>query len=353
MSIVLRNSRKIIIDRSLLEVTNKLKEINRDVSREFLILLKGLGVDIIEINDVVLNKVKNLPENLDYIYRIDNISNLHFIDRYKMNFKCLVIDYKELLNLNKEILNRLRNSRIMIEVDIKAIDQLCLEKNIEIFNKLDVECVRIKGVIKYDIYGLDRLIENIRRYFSSNVDLCADSGFYMATAISIEACMDGADSITAAFNGQIYGLAALEEVILGLKVIKNGKLSGDLKVIKKLTKVYEKLSYEKIYCMKPVIGEDIFKCESGIHVDGMEKDPNTYEPYNPYDIGSIRTVYIGKHSGKKSVMIKLKKLNIDYRNINVNEILKKVRETSIKLNRNVFDDELIQICNDLKDTCLK
>ncbi len=74
--------------------------------------------------------------------------------------------------------------------------------------------------------------------------------------------------------------------------------------------------------MKPVIGEDIFKCESGIHVDGIEKNTHTYEPYNPDDIGSKRTIYIGKHSGKKAVVLRLNSLNIDCNELDINKVFK-------------------------------
>lgn len=355
MSVIIKHNKKFIIDRTLPEIMRSSEKIHENMIKKFLILLKEIGVDLIEINKSTLNKIKNLPRGLDYIYSIDNICDIYFLNKCEFKFKYISVDYKKAVtfNFNKDILNKLKDKKIILEVDIKILDKLLSSEGNEIFNKLDISCVRIKGVVKYNLSGWSELIENIKIHFSTEVDFCPDNRFYMATAIAMEACSDGADFITAAFNGSIYGFASLEEIVLGLKVIKDGEVSGNLKLIGELSKVYTQLTGEKVYCMKAVIGEDIFKYESGIHVDGIAKNPYTYEPYNPYDIGEKRTMYIGKHSGKKAVMLRLKELNIDYEGINGNNFLSKIREVSIKLKRNIFDEELIQIYNDFKNTCLQ
>ncbi|WP_242872328.1 homocitrate synthase/isopropylmalate synthase family protein [Clostridium coskatii] len=342
MSIILGKEKKLIVDRTLPEVVKRAEIVDQDLADEFITLVKNIGVDFIEINGEVLQKIKNLPENVDYIYRVGDL-----LDVYE--FEHLIIDYKKAEILPEEFLNKLRNKKIILEVDIKVLEQFNVKDNCKIFGKLNIICIRIKGIVKYNIAGWNRLIENIKNRFSVYVDFCADDKFYMATSVSIESCVDGADVVTAAFNGQVYGFASLEEVILGLKVIKGGKVCGNLEFMEQLVEVYTKLTHKKVHPMKAVIGEDIFKYESGIHVDGIEKNPDTYEPYNPYDIGKKRIMYIGKHSGKKAVMIKLKELNIDYQDVDIGEFLKEVRKNSIKLKRNIFDKELISMFNDFKN----
>ena len=351
MSVIIEHNKKLIIDRTLPEIIKRSEKVHENVIKNFLVLLKEIGVDLIEINKSALDKIENFPKDLDYIYSVEDISDLYFFNKYK--FKYIAVDYERAVTFNKDILNRLKDRKIILEVDIKILDKLLSGENNKIFNELNISCLRIKGIVKYNLSGWSRLIENIKTCFSTDVDFCPDNKFYMATAIGMEACADGADFITGAFNGQIYGYAALEEIVLGLKVIKKGEVSGNLKLVAELAKVYAQLTGEKVYCMKAVIGEDIFKYESGIHVDGIAKNPYTYEPYNPYDIGEKRTMYIGKHSGKKAVMLRLKELNIDYEGSNENNFLNKIREVSVKLKRNIFDEELIQLYKEFKDTGLQ
>jgi D-citramalate synthase len=52
---------------------------------------------------------------------------------------------------------------------------------------------------------------------------------------------------------------------------------------------------------KPVLGRHAFTHESGLHVDGLLRDPSTYEPYPPERIGATRRIVLGKHSGRSCV----------------------------------------------------
>ncbi|MBA5851678.1 homocitrate synthase [Clostridium sp. cel8] len=351
MSIMLKNEEKIIIDRTLEQILKSNKEINPKMSEKFLILLKNIGVDFIEIDKSVIDSIKKFPEDLKYIYIVRNTLDIKSINKYSMKFEYIVLNYDN--TEDKELIDSLRDKNIILEIDIRILDKLFIEKNLIKFQKMNIKIIRIKNVVKYNLCVWKRLICDIKKKFNVKVDFYPSNKFYMATAVGIEACIDGADSITAVFNGQNFGRASLEEVLLGLHVMKKATVFGNFKLIGETAKVYSSLVNDKIYSMKAVIGEDIFKYESGIHVDGINKNPHTYEPYNPYDIGKKRTMYIGKHSGKKAIMIRLNQLNIDYSDIDINEFLKKVTGLSIKLKRNIYDNELVEIFNKFKNTCLK
>lgn len=49
---------------------------------------------------------------------------------------------------------------------------------------------------------------------------------------------------------------------------------------------------------KPVVGENAFSHESGIHIHGMLKNVDTYEVYPPETVGRERRYVLGKHAGK-------------------------------------------------------
>ncbi|MBC2582419.1 homocitrate synthase [Clostridium sp. DJ247] len=343
MSIIVEGSKKLIIDRTLPEVAKNLKNVKKDHVFSFLKLLKQVGVDLIEIDKLTIDKVGKLPRTLEYIFRIKTCKDIALIDKY--NFKYLVVDYERALSLSLEHVNKITNRNVILEINIEDLNNFLEHNYNKIINKLNIKCLRISNVNKYNLLTWKQLIENIKSRFLVTVDFCADNKYYMATAISIEACTDGADVITTAFNGENYGFAPLEEVVMALKIIKNGNVCGDLRLLGELSTVYKNLTKENIFCMKAILGEDIFKYESGIHVDGIEKNPITYEPYDPNDVGQKRKMFIGKHSGSRAVMVKLKELNISYTGIDMEALLQKIRVKSIQLKRNILDEELIQMSN--------
>ncbi len=60
---------------------------------------------------------------------------------------------------------------------------------------------------------------------------------------------------------------------------------------------------------KAVIGANTFAHESGIHQDGMLKNPQTYEILTPASVGAPKTTLpLGKLSGSHAVMHKLQQL---------------------------------------------
>lgn len=52
----------------------------------------------------------------------------------------------------------------------------------------------------------------------------------------------------------------------------------------------------------PVVGEAIWRAASGLHVDGLVKDPRTYEPFDPALVGAGRELLLGRQSGRGAVL---------------------------------------------------
>ncbi|PJI08100.1 MULTISPECIES: homocitrate synthase/isopropylmalate synthase family protein [Clostridium] len=337
MSVILSSRRKFIIDKTLINDKELICK-NRNQIDCFLTLLNKIGADLIEIDRNVVEKI-NIEGNItNFAYLVKDEQDMPVINDY--DFKYLILDIKIAKNFDNSSINSMNRSKIILEVDVKDLNAIFSDINYEIFNNFNVFSIRVKNVKKCNINGWCNIIREIKNELGVLVDFCADDDYYMATAIVVEACNDGADFVTTAFNGEEYNLASLEEFILACKIINNAEVTGNLKMLKVISEVYEKLSNRKVSGMKPVIGQDIFKCESGIHVDGIEKKSITYEPYGPNEVGMERELIIGKHSGSKAVEVKLKQLNIKSDNLDIDKFLLKIREKSIELHRNIFDDEL-------------
>lgn len=337
MSVILSGRRKFIIDKTLIKDKELICK-NRNQIDCFLTLLNKIGADLIEIDRNLVKKINIEGNSTNFAYLVKDEQDMPVINDY--DFKYLILDIKIAKNFDNSSISSMNRSKIILEVDVKDLNAIFSDINYEIFNNFNVFSIRVKKVKKCNINGWCNIIRKIKNELGVLVDFCADDDYYMATAIVIEACNDGSDFVTVAFNGEEYKLASLEEFILASKIINNAEVTGNLKMLKVISEVYEKLSNRKLSGMKPVIGQDIFRCESGIHVDGIEKKSITYEPYRPNEVGMERELVIGKHSGSKAVKVKLRELNIKSDNLDIDKFLLKIREKSIELHRNIFDDEL-------------
>jgi homocitrate synthase NifV len=90
---------------------------------------------------------------------------------------------------------------------------------------------------------------------------------------------------------------------------------------------------------KAVIGRTIFNVESGIHVDGILKKPQMYEPYLPELVGRHRRLIVGKHSGRKSIAAKLRELGYASADFDVAHLLSAVRAESVGTMTSLTDEE--------------
>ena len=99
-----------------------------------------------------------------------------------------------------------------------------------------------------------------------------------------------------------------------------------------------------LFRSKPIIGEDIFGVESGIHVDGIMKKETIYEAYAPAEVGQKRTIVMGKHSGSSAIVAKLKECQMPMIDeIHMRWLLDAIKQISMKKRRSISDDEFIII----------
>ena len=62
---------------------------------------------------------------------------------------------------------------------------------------------------------------------------------------------------------------------------------------------------------RPYVGRSAFAHKGGLHVDGISKDPTTYEHVAPEMVGNARRTPVGELSGKNSIKTKAKQLGLD------------------------------------------
>jgi homocitrate synthase NifV len=193
-------------------------------------------------------------------------------------------------------------------------------------------------------------ISKLKESIEIDIEMHTHNDFGMATANALAGVKAGASHVGVTVNGlgERAGNAALEEVVMALKLLLNTDLKFATGRFVEVAQFVARASGRTLPAWKAIVGSNMFAHESGIHADGMLKNPLTYEVFSPEDVGSERQIVIGKHSGTAS--IKAKFLNEYAKEISeeeANEILRRVRLFAVDMKRSLFDKELMYIYEDM------
>lgn len=188
-------------------------------------------------------------------------------------------------------------------------------------------------------------LQELQQQIACSVEYHGQGRKGLATGNALSAMKSGVRYIATSIGG-IEGQPAFEEVLMGGRYL----LRLPLNIPRNLAVCCEEiLSYigQGVALTKPIIGEAIFAHESGIHVDGVQKSSDLYEPFTPETVGLIRKIVIGKHSGKAAIELKLKEMGIFIQPAQIAGILEKVRKLAIFQKSPVKDWQLQKLaCED-------
>ncbi|MDR1857214.1 MAG: hypothetical protein LBR22_08705 [Desulfovibrio sp.] len=160
------------------------------------------------------------------------------------------------------------------------------------------------------------------------------------TALGVSWCLAGGRGLCAAFAGT-GGLPALEETVMALHV--DGSFHGDTRALSDMREWFEEETGQSLPGGKAVVGSLIFAVESGIHVDGIAKDPRLYEPFPPELVGGRRRLCLGTHSGRTSLEICCGLLGLPLDGDRIDAMLDRVRELGAERERPLFPEEIADI----------
>jgi homocitrate synthase NifV len=167
----------------------------------------------------------------------------------------------------------------------------------------------------------------------------------MATANAIAGIRAGAKFVNTTINGlgERAGNAALEEVIMGLKHACGIETGIDTHRFREMSLFVAKASHRPLSVSKPVVGERVFAHESGLHADGVIKDPHNYEGFDPAEVGLTRSIVIGKHSGTGGLIERFRSMGIAVDRTRATSLLEMTRVMSCKRKRDLTNCELMGI----------
>lgn len=167
----------------------------------------------------------------------------------------------------------------------------------------------------------------------------------LAVACTLASLKAGARQaeVTLGGIGERAGNAALEEVIMALTVRKHYYNVAHNIVTEQIYPSARKLSRiigQPVARNKPIVGANAFVHESGIHQDGVLKNPETYEIMTPASIGLAgNALVLGKHSGKNALNSKLQSLGYVLEPAQIDVVLAEVKRLADR-KKDIYDEDI-------------
>lgn len=293
------------------------------------------------------------PRNIEYAVQcgVENVvinistSDIHLKEKYKKNRTWVVNKLRETIRVARQ--NGL--NFIISAEDASRTDLGFLLKLISIAEKKGAYRFRICDTVsRFDPFRTFLYINTISNATGFPLEVYNHNDFGMATANGIAAIRGGASSLVVSVGGlgEGTGNAAMEEIVMALKYLENIELGIETSKFREIAEYVARSSSRAVPVWKAIVGTNVFAHESGIHVDGVIKNPKNYEVFNPSEVGLTRQLVVGKHSGSHTILHKFKEFDIELTDKQANEILAQARAMSIDLKRSLFDKELMYIYNE-------
>jgi 2-isopropylmalate synthase len=158
------------------------------------------------------------------------------------------------------------------------------------------------------------------------MDLHCHNDYGLALANALEGIRAGADCIHTTVNGmgERTGIPDLCETVLALHNLV-GERKYELGNLTELSSYLERVSGFFVAPNKPVTGTNAFTHKSGVHTNGVLKDPHTYENFDPALIGRERRIVIDKYTGKRAVAVLLAEYGVEASQSELEEIVDEIK----------------------------
>lgn len=286
-----------------------------------------IGITDIEISKKVYQILDELPKDIRFYLNVSKVDNLcDYPGIYKFIYhNGVFVD---------ESMNSFQVNDIREIVKLRAYNNLSY--------------VRIIGLDDLICHNYNQMFQELIRVLPrARINFTPENGCGCGSALAILWVLFGQKELTTSFTG-IGSMAATEEVIMALRITLRVKPNQNLENLQKLKMLFEEIIGRRIKNSKPVIGSHIFHVESGVHVDGILKNPSNYEAYSPEIVGLKTKITIGKHSGTGSVKQKLFEVGLETEDeLVISQILRQIKIHSSLLRRSLSEEEFIKIVREV------
>jgi homocitrate synthase NifV len=187
------------------------------------------------------------------------------------------------------------------------------------------------------------LVRRCAGRFPGEVGVHTHNDFGMATANAVAAVEAGAAwADTSVLGlGERAGIARTEELAAFLRL--RWQEAYRVELLRALCHDVARWTGHPVPPRSPVVGEEIFTCGSGLHLDGLDKDPRTYEPYPPALLGRRARSVLGAGAGRRAVARFLRDHGLFPDHGQLTEITGLVRRAATARGRILTDAEILSL----------
>ncbi len=289
------------------------------------------------------------PANKRMLHLFIATSQVHRRHKLKMEKKDILASIKKSLQYAGKFFKEIEFSA----EDATRTDKKFLFEVIETALQNGATTINIPDTVGYSVPGeFFDLINEIKTNFSEfnerDLSVHCHNDLGLAVANSLEAVKAGATQVEVTVNGigERAGNCSLEEFVMSLKVrqdIFNFDSGINTTAIYKTSSLLQNITGLLIPRNKPIIGDNAFLHEAGIHQHGILSKRETYEIMDPQKIGrNSESLVMGRHSGKNSFREKLLDYNIKLSKKEFDKVFQKFMSLADK-KKEVYDREILEI----------
>lgn len=185
------------------------------------------------------------------------------------------------------------------------------------------------GVSPLEIYQITQAV--CRRFPDATVGVHCHNDAGCAVANSLLAVQAGARHVQGTFTGigERCGNADLSVIMPNLQLkmgyaCMTGKMSKLFESVRKVSEICNM----PVGDHKPFVGSSAFAHKGGMHIDGVNKNPRSFEHIDPELVGNKRRFLLSEVSGKQAVLMKLSTVapELSKNSPQIAEILEQLKE---------------------------
>jgi isopropylmalate/homocitrate/citramalate synthase len=185
--------------------------------------------------------------------------------------------------------------------------------------------------------GIAMVVKKLRARFQQPIEIHCHEDFGLGVANTIAALSNGASvaHVTVSATGERAGNVPLEDTVMALRVLYGIETGIKTEKFYELSKLVQQLSGFSLPPNRPIVGDSLYNIESGIvamfHRRCKEVEPLEYIPFLPEVAGRPGVdIALGKGSGLANIEEHLERRGRNATPDQANEILARVKQTSIE-----------------------